>query len=84
MQGFAVSPGQMQLPNERSLPLTKRADGRTLVFADDEIALPVSRLRAVFRGEGTLVDYKHRLLEPRPALLSARMSTPVIPSRAQR
>jgi hypothetical protein len=42
----------MQQPYEPGLPFDERSDRRTLVFADDEVALPAPGLAAVTRIKG--------------------------------
>jgi hypothetical protein len=74
----------MQQTNEPCLTFHQRADGRALVLADEEIALPMARLGAIVGVEGSLVDAEHRLFEAGPAPVSALMSAAMVASGAKR
>ena len=75
--------GQVHQRREPGLALGHRAD-RGALETDDEIALPMSGLRPVDRGERPIVDSEHWLLNPRPPALRALMCASVIPTGAQR
>jgi hypothetical protein len=66
------------------LAFDQRADRRALVFADDEIALPMASLGAILGCEGPLIDGEHGLFEPGPTTVATLMSATMVTSRAQR
>jgi hypothetical protein len=84
VQRVAVTLRQMQQANHAGLAFDQRADGRTLVLADDEVSLPMPGLAAILWLERALVDGQHRLLEAWPAPIDMLVRAAVIPAGAKR
>ena len=84
VEGVTVALRQMQPTDEAGLVFDQRADRRALVLADEELALPMARLRAIVGWEGSLVDGEHRLFEPGSTPVAALMSAAMVSSRAKR
>src|SRR5689334_24907117 len=78
VQALAVAAGEVQEPDQSGRALDERADRRALVSADDQVALPVPCLAAIFNRRGPLMDCEHRLLKARAAAICSLLSAAVI------
>jgi hypothetical protein len=74
----------VQEPDRPGLSLDQGADRRALVFANDEIALPMPGLGPVQRIEGPLADGEYGLLEPPPSPFGVLVRATVIASMRSR
>jgi hypothetical protein len=74
----------MQQTDQPGLAFDQRADRRMLVFADDQIALPVTSLRAIvgLRGRWCMVSIACSDLEPTATAFAALMSAAMVTSAA--
>jgi hypothetical protein len=63
------------------LTLDECSDRGSLVFADDQVTLPVTWFRTIVRRKRAVVDREHRLLEPGPASISALLRASTVTTR---